>query len=129
MVYAALFIVYYPGYPNEPNRQEQSRVTMIDAEGGGGSPMTDPDFLTVEEVAERCRVSDQTVRNWIDSGNAPPMCRDSLAIGTEPSTICTGRRSTHGPQHCNHFMTGGRSARELEECSGFSYWSWWVHWL
>ena len=30
--------------------------------------MTDPDFLTVEEVAERCRVSDQTVRNWIDSG-------------------------------------------------------------
>ena len=30
--------------------------------------MTIPDFLTAEEIAEKCRVSRQTVFNWIDAG-------------------------------------------------------------
>lgn len=30
-----------------------------------------PVFLTIDEVAAACRVTDRTVRNWINSGRLP----------------------------------------------------------
>jgi len=33
--------------------------------------MTEDEFLTVAEVAERLKLNQQTVRNWIDRGELP----------------------------------------------------------
>lgn len=33
--------------------------------------MTDDEYLTVAEVAERLKLNQQTIRNWIDGGTLP----------------------------------------------------------
>jgi excisionase family DNA binding protein len=51
--------------------------------------MSDDEFLTVQEIAERLKVNQQSVRNWIDAGDLPGVWVGARRVRVRQSDLDT----------------------------------------